>query len=159
MATALYPGTFDPVTHGHLDLLRRGLALFERVVVAVGARADKKTLFSAEERVGMIRDSVALAGLPRVTVEPFTGLVVDAARRHGATVLLRGVRNPGDAQYEAQMAAANEKLAPGLETVVLFASAETAFLSSSLIKEILQAGGAVDAFVPAPVAKALKLRR
>ena len=153
MSTALYPGTFDPVTNGHMDILRRGAGLFDKVVVAVGARVDKKTLFTAEERVALFR--ACAADLANVSVEPFTGLVVDFARKKGATALLRGIRNPGDYQYEAQMAVTNARLAPGIETVFLVAAAEHAFLSSTLIKEIVQAGGSVADFVPPEVAKAL----
>jgi len=157
MAVALYPGTFDPVTLGHLDILARGAALFERVVVAIGARVDKQTLLPAEERVALVRE--AARGLKNVTVEPFTGLVVDFARKHGATVLLRGIRNPPDYEYERQMAVTNARLAPGIETVFLVATPETAFLSSTLIKEIHQAGGSIAAFVPEPGARALAARR
>lgn len=153
MAVALYPGTFDPVTNGHMEILRRGAALFERVVVAVGTRVDKTTLLPAARRVALLRECAA--GLANVAVEPFEGLVVDFARRMGATVLLRGIRNPQDYQYEAQMAATNARLAPGIETVFLVASTECAFLSSTLIREVLKAGGSVDPFVPGPVARAL----
>jgi pantetheine-phosphate adenylyltransferase len=157
VAIALYPGTFDPVTNGHLDILRRGAPLFERVVVAVGARIDKTTLLPAAERVALLREAVS--DLPNVDVEAFDGLVVDLARARGATVLLRGVRNAMDYEYEAQMARTNARLAPGTETVVLVAAPEHAFLSSTLIREILRAGGSVDAFVPRHVASALRSRR
>jgi pantetheine-phosphate adenylyltransferase len=157
VAIALYPGTFDPITNGHLDILRRGAALFEKVIVAVGARVDKQMLLSAEERVDLVRASAA--GLPNVQALPFTGLVVDLARKQGATVLLRGLRNPMDYEYETQMAVTNRRLAPGIETVFLVAAAEVSFISSTLIKEILTAGGAVDAFVPEPVSKALRARK
>ena len=157
MAVAVYPGTFDPITNGHLDILRRGAALFERVIVAVGARVDKRTLFSAEERVELVRESVR--DLENVTVESFVGLVVDFAAQHGAGVLLRGVRKPGDYEYEAQMAVTNRHLAPALETALLVASPETGFISSTLIREILDAGGPVAAFVPARVAAALEVKR
>jgi pantetheine-phosphate adenylyltransferase len=157
VAVALYPGTFDPITNGHLDILRRGAALFERVVVAVGARVEKQTLLPADDRVRLANASAA--ALPNVEAKPFTGLVVDFARKEGATVLLRGIRNPMDYEYETQMAVTNRRLAPGLETVFLVASAEVGFISSTLIKEILAAGGSVDAFVPEPVAKALRARK
>ena len=153
MAVALYPGTFDPVTLGHVDIVRRGAKLFDRIVCAVGARIEKKTIFTAEERVALLREAVR--DLSNVAVEPFGGLVVDFAREQGATVLLRGLRNPTDYQYENQMALTNRRLAPELETVFLVASPEHAFLSSTLIKEVLAAGGAVGDFVPDHVARAL----
>lgn len=157
MATALYPGTFDPFTNGHLDILRRGAGLFDRVVVAVGARIGKRTLFSAEERVELIR--AAAADLPGVDAAPFDGLIVDFARAQGASVLLRGLRNPSDYEYETRMAVTNARLAPGIETVFLVADPQHAFISSTLIKEILKAGGSVADFVPAHVAEALAGRR
>jgi pantetheine-phosphate adenylyltransferase len=157
VAVALYPGTFDPFTNGHADILRRGALLFERVIVAVGARVDKQTLLTADERVALIK--AAAAGFRNVDAVPFTGLVVDFAKKQGATVLLRGIRNPLDYEYESQMAATNRRLAPGIETVFLVASADAAFISSTLIKEILAAGGSVDAFVPDSVAKALRARK
>ena len=153
MTVALYPGTFDPVTHGHLDIVRRGARLFDRVVVAVGARVGKDTLFSTEERVALLREAVRELG--NVSVATFAGLVVDFAAAQGAQVLLRGVRMPSDYEYEAQMAVTNHALSPGLETALLIASPDTAFISSTLIKEVLEAGGSVAAFVPSHVAAAL----
>ncbi len=153
MATAIFPGTFDPVTLGHLDLVRRGRALFPKVIVAVGVRGDKTTLFSSQERVALLAG--ALADLDGVAVLPFTGLIVDFARAQGATVLLRGVRNPSDVEYESQMAHTNRHLAPALETVLLIPTLETGFISSTLIKEIVKAGGDASAFVPKNVATAL----
>ena len=157
MAVAVYPGTFDPITNGHLDILRRGAALFDRVVVGVGARADKRTLFSAEERVALVRDAVRDLG--NVAVEPFEGLAVDFAAAQGAQVLLRGVRKPSDYEYEAQMAVTNRHLAPAIETAFLVASPATGFISSTLIREILKAGGPVAPFVPDHVAAALAAKR
>ena len=156
MVTALYPGTFDPITIGHLDIVRRGARLVDDVVVAVGARIDKKTLFSRDERVALVQESVA--DLDNVTVAPFDGLVVDFARRHQATVLLRGIRNAIDYEYEAQMAVTNRRLAPEIETVFLIADSQTAFVSSTLVKEILNAGGSIEEFVPLPVVAALGRR-
>jgi len=153
VTVALYPGTFDPVTLGHLDIARRGAALFERVVIAVGARVDKRTILPPARRVALWREVVS--DLPNVEVEPFEGLVVDFARAKGAAVLLRGLRNPSDYEYENQMALTNRRLAPGIETVLLVAHPDHAFLSSTLIREILHAGGSVDAFVPDPVVRAL----
>lgn len=157
MAVALYPGTFDPFTNGHVDILKRGATLFERVIVAVGARVEKQTLLPVEERVALAKASAA--GLRNVDAAPFTGLVVDFAKKQGATVLLRGIRNPMDYEYETQMAVTNRRLAPAIETVFLVAAADVSFISSTLIKEILAAGGSVDAFVPDAVAKALRARK
>jgi pantetheine-phosphate adenylyltransferase len=145
VTVALYPGTFDPVTNGHLDIVRRGIRLFERVVIAVGVRAGKEALFTTEERVALLREAVRD--------------LVDFAAEQGAGVLLRGVRMPSDYEYEAQMAVTNHALAPELETALLIASPETAFISSTLIKEVLQAGGSVAPFVPPHVAAALDAKR
>lgn len=154
MAAALYPGTFDPLTYGHLDVLRRGAALFDRVIVAVGARIDKRTLLEPERRVELIREAVS--SMSNVEVEAFDGLVADFAHRCGAQVLLRGIRNPIDYGYEAQMATTNMRLRPELETVFLVASGDVAFISSTLVREILEAGGAIEEFVPPNVAAALR---
>ncbi len=156
VTTAVYAGTFDPVTNGHIDIATRAAALFDRVVLAVGARIGKQTLFDVDERVALLRET--LAGLDNVTVEPFTGLIVDFAREQDATVLVRGIRNPADYQYENQMAITNGRLSPGLETVMLVADPEHAFLSSTLIKEVLNAGGDVSPFVPEQVAVALRAK-
>ena len=157
MTTALYPGTFDPATLGHLDIARRGARLFDRLVIAVGARIDKNALFTPEQRVELLRE--ATADLDNVEVAPFDGLVVEFARGQGAQVLLRGIRNPSDYEYENQMALTNRRLHPELETVFLVASPEHAFLSSTLIKEVLHAGGAIEEFVPPNVARALREQR
>jgi pantetheine-phosphate adenylyltransferase len=158
--TAVFPGTFDPVTLGHLDLVRRGARLFDRLVVAV-AEEGKETLFPVEERVALLRSAVA--DLPSVSVEPFSGLVVELARRRGATVLLRGVRTFQDWEYELRMAHTNRALAPDVETLFLVPSAPHAFLSSSLTREVASLGGDVSAFVPpgvaAAISKAIERRR
>ncbi|MEM8885416.1 MAG: pantetheine-phosphate adenylyltransferase [Planctomycetota bacterium] len=154
MATALFPGTFDPITLGHLDIVERVSGLFDRVVLAVGARHDKRTIFSAEERVALAQQAVA--AMPNVEVKSFDGLIVHFARAEAATVLVRGVRNPIDFDYETQMALANRRLAPEVDTFFLVANPESAFISSSLIKEIVKAGGSVAEFVPAHVAQALQ---
>ena len=156
MATALFPGTFDPITLGHLDILQRACAMFERVIVAVGARHDKQTLFSAAERIALIQQSTD--GWEGLEVEEFDGLIVNYAESKGATVLVRGIRNSLDFAYEQQMAVTNRRLAPAIDTVLLAADPGHAMLSSSLIKEILKAGGSVDEFVPPAVAAALSAR-
>ena len=156
MTTALFPGTFDPVTLGHLDILERAHRLFDRVIVAVGARHDKNTIFAAGERVDLVRE--ATASLANVEVAEFDGLVVEFARQRGATVLVRGIRNPMDFDYENQMALTNRRLAPEVDTVFLVADPQAAFISSSLIKEIVRAGGSVAEFVPPNVVEALGRR-
>ena len=156
MKTALFPGTFDPVTIGHLDILERASVLFDRVIVAVGARYDKHTIFSREERVKLIEEAVGARGRGEgVDVEPFDGLIVNFAKSVGATILVRGIRNEVDFAYENQMAITNRHLNPDVETVFLPADPSHAFLSSSLIKEIVKAGGDVAGFVPDNVAAAL----
>jgi pantetheine-phosphate adenylyltransferase len=152
---ALYPGTFDPVTNGHLDLVGRAAALFDRVVVSVSIEG-RKTHFSAEERVAFLRPLEER--LPNVLVEAFDGLVVEQARRHGARVLLRGIRGARDYEAEMEMAFANAALAPGIETVFLAPSRGTATLSASLVREVAALGGDVSAWVPPAVAAALRSR-
>jgi pantetheine-phosphate adenylyltransferase len=154
-ATALYAGTFDPVTNGHLDLIRRGAALFDRLVVCVSAEG-RGTHFGLEERVALLRPLVA--DLSRVVVEPFHGLVVEAARRHGARVMLRGLRAPRDWEYELPMAYANASLAPEIETVFLACTPGTSMISGSLVREVAALGGDVSAWVPPSVAEALRRR-
>jgi pantetheine-phosphate adenylyltransferase len=155
LPTAIYAGTFDPPTFGHLDVLRRAAALFPRLVVLV-SRGGRRTHFTAEERVGFLRP--LLEGLRQVSVEVFDGLLVEAARRHGAGVLVRGIRGARDFDYEMQMAFANAALAPGLETVFLAPSPATAGISSTLVREVASLGGDVGAWVPPAVAAALKAR-
>jgi pantetheine-phosphate adenylyltransferase len=154
---ALYPGTFDPVHHGHVDIARRAGAIFDRVMVAVVAdRPSKRLLFAADERVALFRQ--ALAGVPNVEVEPYDGLTVDAARRAGAGFIVRGLRGTSDFEYEYQMTTMNRHLAPTVETVFLVTALEHLYLSSSLIKEVAAQGGSLDGLVPAHVAEALRAR-
>jgi len=156
VSTALFPGTFDPVTVGHLDILERASTLFDRVIVAVGARYDKHTIFTRDERGNLIKEAVGARGRGDVVdVQPFDGLIVNFAQSVGATVLVRGIRNELDFAYENQMAITNRHLNPDVETVFLPADPRHAFLSSSLIKEIVKAGGNVAGFVPDNVASAL----
>lgn len=152
---ALFPGTFDPVTHGHLDVVRRAARLFDRLVVAV-AVAGKSTLLPVEERVALLRTHVASLGT--VTAEPFDGLLVAFARAQGATVLVRGVRTYQDWEYELRMLQMNRHLAPELETVFLAPSAEHAFVSSTLVREVAALGGDLTGLVPADVAAAIARR-
>jgi pantetheine-phosphate adenylyltransferase len=150
---AIYPGTFDPITNGHVDIVRRALALCDRVVVAVAENVRKAPLFSLSERKTMIR--VAVGDDPRVEVDSFTGLLVDYARRRGARAVIRGLRAIADFDYEFQQAHMNRHLAPDVETIFLMTSEESFFVSSSLVKEVAAMGGDISRIVPASVVEAL----
>jgi pantetheine-phosphate adenylyltransferase len=156
MSDALYPGSFDPVTLGHLDLIARGAALFGRLVVAVADNPRKKAAFTAAERVAMLRRHTKRH--TNVEVVSFSGLVVDYAKAHRLDVLLRGVRTTSDFEFEYQMALTNRSLAPDVETVFMMPSAEYAFLSSTLIKEVVGNGGDASRWVPKDVERALAKR-
>ncbi len=145
---AIFPGTFDPITNGHVDVIRRGAKLFDRLIVAVGENPEKSSLMDPRERAEVI--SQVVANLPNVSVETFQGLTVDFARRCGAGVILRGIRNSNDLQFELQVALTN-RVAAGVETVFIIPSAENAFTSSSLIRQIASMGGDVSAMVPPQV--------
>lgn len=156
MAKAIYPGSFDPFTNGHLDIVRRAAKLFDRLAVAVGDNPTKKPLFSRAERVEMIREVVG--SIRNVEVLEFDGLLVDFAKKKGYPVVLRGVRTVSDFDYEFQMALTNRALAPAVETVFLITAKEYAFVSSKLIKEAASLGGDVEGFLPPPIAARLKAR-
>ena len=157
MAIALYPGTFDPVTLGHLDVLSRASRLFEKVIVAVASgNSAKSTMFSPAERVNLVEDN--LAEFSNVTVELFDGLLVEHARNRGATVLVRGLRVISDFEYEFQMAQMNRHLDSGLETIFLMPSQKYFFTSSQLIKQVHRYGGQETGLVPENVRLALKER-
>ncbi|HZU14693.1 MAG TPA: pantetheine-phosphate adenylyltransferase [Chloroflexota bacterium] len=156
MTVAVLPASFDPITCGHVDIATRASRVFPRLVVAVYAMPKKNVLFSLDERLTMVRES--LAGLPHIDVMPFDGLFVDFARRIGASVEVRGLRAVSDFEYEYQHAAANRQMLPGLEVVSLFPSTQYAFLSSSIVKEIAENGGDVSSMVPEPVARRLRER-
>lgn len=145
---AVFPGTFDPLSNGHLDIITRGAALFDELIVAVGYNPQKQSFLSQEDRVAAARDVVA--GLGNVRVEGFSGLTVDLARRLDADVLLRGVRNTTDLHFELQVALTNRAVA-GVETVFIITSPQCAFISSSLIRQIAAAGGDVSTLVPPAV--------
>jgi pantetheine-phosphate adenylyltransferase len=151
----VYPGSFDPVTKGHADLIRRSLAFTDRVVVAVAVNVSKQPLFTLEERVALIRETVQL---PSVDVRSFDGLLVDFAKQVGATLLIRGLRAVSDFEYEFQMALMNRTLAPALETVFLVPAFDLTYLSSSLVREVARFGGDVSALVDPVVQKALKAK-
>jgi len=154
MNTAIYPGSFDPVTNGHVDIATRGAALFDHLIVAVYDRPLKNLLFSTAERIEMAREAVK--GLANVTVESYNGLTVSFARSVGATTIVRGLRVLSDYELEFQMALTNRKLAPDIETICLITRQEYTFLSSSVIKEIAMVGGCVEQMVPPHVAAALQ---
>jgi pantetheine-phosphate adenylyltransferase len=153
---ALYPGSFDPPTRGHEDLIRRSLALADRVIVAVAANSAKQPLFSVEERREMLRAAVGTE--PRISVETFEGLLADFAKQAGASVVVRGLRAVSDFEYEFQMALMNRQLHPSLETVFLVPAVDLTYLSSSLVREVARYGGDVSALVHPVVAKALARR-
>jgi pantetheine-phosphate adenylyltransferase len=153
---AIYPGSFDPPTRGHEDLIRRSLALADRVIVAVAVNLAKQPLFSVEERLDMLR--TAVGNDPRVTFESFDGLLADFARRVGAGMVVRGLRAVSDFEYEFQMALMNRQLHPSLETVFLVPALDLTYLSSSLVREVARFGGDVSALVHPAVAAALARR-
>ena len=154
---ACYPGSFDPVTFGHLDLIRRAARLFDRVVVAIGVNASKAPLFTPEERRAMIEAELGELS-SKVEVATFRGLVVEFCRARGITVLLRGLRTVSDFESELQMALTNRSFAPEIESVFMMPAERYAFVSSRLIKEVVNAGGSVESFVPGRVAEALRAR-
>lgn len=151
--TAVYPGSFDPITLGHVEIVERGLRLFDRVIVAIGKHPTKPGYFPIDERIALITESIA--HLPGARAERFEGLVVEFCRASGAGVILRGLRAHGDFEPEFQMALANRDLAPDIETVFLVPRPEQQFVSSSLIREIAAHRGRFERYVPAPVAAAV----
>lgn len=154
MTTALYPGSFDPVTNGHLDIAKRAAKLFDEVVMAVYSIPDnKKLLFTTEERIALVKES--LNGYSNIRVVGYSGLTVDFAREINAQVMIRGLRMVSDFEREFEMALMNKKLAPDIELVTLMSSLEHQFLSSSLLKEAVKLGGDPDSFVPPHVGEAL----
>lgn len=154
MTTAVCPGVFDPVTYGHVNVIERAAAVFDRVVVSVAQDSPKTALFTIEERVDLLRR--ACAAIERVEVEPFSGLVVNQARKQGALVIVKGLRAVTDFEYEFQMALTNRKLAPDIETLFIMTDAQYAFFSSSMVKEVCRLGGCTDQLVPSFVRDALQ---
>jgi pantetheine-phosphate adenylyltransferase len=151
---AIYPGSFDPITNGHLDVIGRAARLFDEVIVAVAHNDQKKSLFTAEERMKLIEG--VLNGAPNVRVSRFGGLLVEFARAQGATAVLRGLRAVSDFEFEFQMALMNRKLEPGIETIFLMPAENYTYLSSRIVKEIARLGGNVAAFVPPSIVTALR---
>ena len=151
---AIYPGSFDPLTSGHVDIIERGARIFDQIVVAILANAEKTPLFSESERVSIIRD--VFKGQANVRVDTFNGLLVDYAQRQQATVLVRGLRAVSDFEYEFQMALMNRHLAPGLETVFMMPDEKYTYISSRLIKEVFSLGGEISGLVPPIVEEKLR---
>ena len=154
MKKAIYAGTFDPITNGHLDLIQRAADLFDEILVAVSSRPNKATLFSAGDRLKMVQESIR--GLKGVKAKLFSGLLADFVSKTKAVAIIRGLRAVSDFEYEFQMALMNRKLAPGTETVFLMPSEKYTYLSSTLIKEIARNKGEISRFVPGIVATKLK---
>jgi len=151
---AIYPGSFDPLTNGHVDIIERGSRIFDSIVVAILANVEKKPLFSENERVAIIRD--VFKDKPNVQVDTFDGLLVDYAQRKQANVLVRGLRAVSDFEYEFQMALMNRHLAPGLETVFMMPAEQYTYISSRLIKEVFTLGGEITGLVPPVVEEQLR---
>ncbi|MDR6670742.1 pantetheine-phosphate adenylyltransferase [Rhizobium sp. 1399] len=162
MTTAFYPGSFDPITNGHVDVLVQALNVAEKVIVAIGIHPGKTPLFSFEEKAGLIRASLAEV-LPEksanIDVVSFDNLVVDAARKHGTSLLIRGLRDGTDLDYEMQMAGMNRQMAPDIQTIFLPAGTASRPITATLVRQIAAMGGDVSAFVPAAVLQALKSKR
>jgi len=154
LTIAIYPGSFDPITNGHLDIATRAARLFEKLIIGVYNTPDKRLLFTTKERVELVRQ--AIADLPNVDVESFSGLTIDFAREVGAQTVVRGLRIGADFEREFEMALMNKKLCPDCELVCLMANQEYQFLSSSLLKEAARLGGDINSFVPKHVSAALK---
>jgi pantetheine-phosphate adenylyltransferase len=151
---AVYPGSFDPVTNGHLDLIKRASKIFSRLFVAVLRNQDKDPMFEIDERLEMLRETTS--AWPNVEVDSFHGLLADYARRKEARVILRGIRAVSDYEYELQMALMNRKLAPQVETVFMLPAEAYSFLSSRLVREVARLGGSLRGLVPTPVEERLK---
>ncbi len=146
---ALFPGSFDPITLGHVDIIERALPLFDKIVVAVGTNSSKNYLFSQEDRMTFIRET--FANEPKIEVVSYTGLTVDFATQLGANFLLRGLRNPADFEFEKAIAQANRQLVPQLETIFLLTSARYAYISSSIVRDVMKHAGNYHHFVPESV--------
>ena len=154
---AVYPGTFDPITNGHLDILERALAVFENVIVTIAPNIRKNPLFTTDERIGFIRDALPQYGT-RLELAVFEGLLVDYCRNRGAQVIVRGLRALADFEYEFQFAHMNRRLAPGVDTIFFMTDERNHYVSSSLVKEVASLGGNVNGLVPAAVVTALQAK-
>jgi len=156
MAIAIYPGSFDPITYGHIDIVRRARKLFTKLLVAVVANPHKHPLFSIEERIEITQAALREAGVNGIEVLSYDGLLVECAREHGADAIVRGLRANSDFEYEFQMALANRDLNPDFESVFFMTAGKYSFLASSMVKEVAMYGGDVSTFVPPSIADALK---
>jgi pantetheine-phosphate adenylyltransferase len=154
---AIYPGSFDPLTNGHVDIIERGSRIFDSIVVAILANAEKAPLFSEQERIDMIQD--VFKGRSNVKVETFNGLLVDYAQQKRASVLVRGLRAVSDFEYEFQMALMNRHLAPGIETVFMMPAEQYTYISSRLIKEVFTLNGTISGLVPPVVEERLRAKK
>ncbi len=153
-AVAVFPGSFDPITNGHLDIIQRSLSVFERVIIAILINPEKQPLFTVEERAEIVRETYQ--GNPRVSVDTFSGLLVDYAEKAGACVIVRGLRAISDFEYEFQMALMNRRLNPRIETVFMMPAEAYSYLSSRLVKQVFQLGGDVHELVPPVVERRLR---
>lgn len=151
MRKAVFPGSFDPITSGHLEIILRGKALFDEIIVAIGVNSQKKYLFTLEQRLEML--NLCFEEEPRIRVSAYDGLTVDYAREQGAHFMLRGLRSPQDLSYEQPIELINKHMAPDLETVHLLSSPETAMISSTIVREVIKHRGRVEGLLPEPVAR------
>jgi pantetheine-phosphate adenylyltransferase len=156
MRTAIYPGSFDPITNGHLDLVQRAAKLFDRVIVAVAVNETKKPLFTLEERLAMVRASIQ--SVPKAEADWFDGLLVDYVQKQGGQAIIRGLRAVSDFEFEFQLALMNRKLNKDIETIFMMPKDTYTFLSSRIVKEIARLGGDVNCFVPEPVRQGLRTK-
>lgn len=154
MKKAVFPGSFDPITNGHIDVIKRALKLFDQIIIGVARREEKSPIFSLEEREALVKK--VTANIKRVEVKAFDGLLVDFVKQENACTIIRGLRTISDFDYEFQMALTNRKIAPEIETIFFLASEQYAYLSASLVKEIARMGGNLTEFLPEPVVEALK---
>ena len=148
MRRAIFPGSFEPITLGHVDIINRALPLFDEIIIAIGINADKKYMFSLEERVNFIKENYK--NEPKIKVDTYQGLTIDFCKKINVDFILRGLRNPADFEFEKAIAQTNRKLS-GIETVFLLTSAETAFISSSIVRDVYSHGGNISIFVPKSV--------
>ncbi|MFK5958160.1 MAG: pantetheine-phosphate adenylyltransferase [Lutibacter sp.] len=148
MKRAIFPGSFDPITLGHVDIINRALPLFDEIIIAIGINTEKKYMFTLEERVKFIKENYS--NEPKIKVETYTGLTIDVCNKFNVDFILRGLRNPADFEFEKAIAQTNRKMST-IETVFLLTSADTSFISSSIVRDILRNGGNVEGFVPKSV--------
>ena len=150
MKRAIFPGSFDPITLGHTDIINRALPLFDEIIIAVGINTDKKYMFSLEERLTFIKES--FINIPKIKVRSYSGLTIDFCKKTNADFILRGLRNPADFEFEKAIAQTNRKLSK-IETVFLLTSSDTSFISSSIVRDVLRNGGDISSLVPKSVSK------